>query len=78
MTAVLAVIRGPFTPIAEPGEVEEVFSLPFAHIADPAHYRIEGRRWRGQRRNYFVVPWGPYYVWGATARMLRVLADRLS
>tara|TARA_B100001146_G_scaffold224283_1_gene241680 strand:- start:1 stop:591 length:591 start_codon:yes stop_codon:yes gene_type:complete len=78
MTAVLAVIRGPFTPIAEPGEVEEVFSLPFAHIADPAHYRIEGRRWRGGWRYYYVAPYGPYYLWGATARVLLQLARRMA
>jgi hypothetical protein len=24
------------------------------------------------------VPWGPYYIWGATARMLRGLAERVA
>ena len=49
-----------------------------AHLADPARFRVEGRRWRGQRRHYYTVPWGPYYIWGATARILRGLADRLA
>jgi hypothetical protein len=44
----------------------------------PANYAIESRRWRGQRRRYyFVAPYGPYYIWGATARMLKSLADRV-
>ena len=78
MTPVLGLIRGSFTPVAEPGEVEEVFRVPFAHIADPASYRIERRRWRGTWRSYYVAPWGPYYIWGATARVLHALALRLN
>lgn len=77
MTPVLAIIRGPFTPIPEPGEVDEVFTLPFAHITDPSRYRIEGRPWRGGWRNYYAAPYGPYYLWGATARILLELAKRL-
>jgi hypothetical protein len=58
--------------------VAEVFRVPIAHLLDPGNYRIEGRRWRGVRRRYFVVPYGPYYIWGATARILKSLADRVS
>lgn len=78
VTPVIAVIRGPFTPIPEPGEVAEVFTLPFDHIANPANYRLEGRMWRDSWRAYRVAPYGPYYLWGATARILKGLADRLS
>lgn len=77
VTPVIAYVREPFDPVAEPGEVEEVFAVPFAHVTDPASFLIEGRRWRGQRRHYYTVPWGPYYIWGATARILRGLAERL-
>lgn len=76
-TPVLALIKGDFTPIPEAGEVEEVFRVPFDHIANPANYRIESRRWQGTKRSFYVVPYGPYYIWGATARMLRGLAERL-
>lgn len=78
VTPVVGIIRGPFHPLPEPGEVEEVFTLPFAHIADPGLYRIESRRWRDGWRSYYVAPCGPYYLWGATARMLLELAKRLS
>lgn len=66
-----------FDPVPEPGEVAEVFEVPLAHVTNPANYLVEGRRWRGHKRHYYVVPYGPYYIWGATARMLRMLADRL-
>lgn len=77
VTPAIGIIRGRFTPIAEPGEVDEVFTLPFAHIADPSHYRIESRRWLGGWRHYHAAPHGPYYLWGATARILLGLARRL-
>lgn len=78
VTPVLALVRDGFAPVAEAGEVEEVFTVPFAHIADPDSYRVETRQWRGQPRQYYVAPYGPYYIWGATARMLRALAARIN
>jgi 8-oxo-dGTP pyrophosphatase MutT (NUDIX family) len=77
VTPVLAIIDQPFVPTPEAGEVEEVFSVPLAHLLNPDNYIVESRRWRGQRRRYFTVPFGPYYIWGATARMLRGLAARV-
>lgn len=77
VTPVLALVRAGFTPVAEPGEVDEIFTVPFTHVTDPARYSVQWRRWRGQRRHYYTAPFGPYYVWGATARMLRGLAERV-
>ena len=78
MTPVLALVRGDFTPVPEKGEVDEVFAVPFAHVCDPARYRTEARAWRGETRSYPVAPFGPYYIWGATARVLHALAQRVS
>ena len=77
VTPVIAIIRGPFVLRPEAGEVEEAFFVPLSHLTASENYIIESRRWRGTRRHYFAVPWGPYYIWGATARMLRALAARL-
>ncbi len=78
VTPVVAVLDRPFDTVPEPGEVDEVFSVPLAHVLNPANYVVESRRWRGQKRYYFVVPYGPYYIWGATARILRGLAARVN
>ena len=78
VTPVLALIDKPFEMRPEPGEVEEAFTVPLAHVTAQANYRVESRRWRGQRRHYFTVPYGPYYIWGATARILRALAARMA
>ncbi len=74
VTPVLALVNAPFTPRPEPGEVAEVFTVPLAHLLDPARFRVEQRRWQGTWRRYYTVPYGPYYIWGATARILRVMA----
>ncbi len=77
VSPVLGFVTGQFDPVPEPGEVAEVFTVPLAHVLDSANYLVQSRRWRGTRRYYYVVPFGPYYIWGATARMLRALAGRL-
>lgn len=76
VTPVLARV-GAFDPVPEAGEVAEVFRVPLTHLSDPGRFRVESRNWRGMPRYYYVVPWGPYYIWGATARMLRNLAEVL-
>jgi 8-oxo-dGTP pyrophosphatase MutT (NUDIX family) len=78
VTPVIALIDQPFQVVPEPGEVDEVFSTPLSHLLDPRNYIVESRRWRGTRRHYFTVPYGPYYIWGATARILRGFAARMS
>ncbi|WP_095587789.1 CoA pyrophosphatase [Actibacterium ureilyticum] len=78
VTPVLGWIRGTFDAMPEAGEVDEVFAVPLAHVLEPARFSVQSRRWRGQRRHYYTVPYGPYYIWGATARILRGLADRMA
>lgn len=78
ITPILAWIRDPFEPFPEAGEVDEVFTVPFSHIASPANYMIESRFFRGTPRRFYIVPYGPYYIWGATARILRALAEELN
>lgn len=78
VTPVLGRVRDRFDIVPEPGEVDEVFSVPLAHVTDPARFSVQSRRWMGQRRHYFTVPFGPYYIWGATARILRGLAERMA
>ena len=67
ITPVLGWIRAAFAPVPE----------PLAHFA-PHRFRVEQRIWQGQPRFYYAVPFGPYYIWGATARILRGLAERMA
>lgn len=78
VTPIVGLVAQPFEPVPEEGEVAEVFEVPLSFLTEPKNFAIEGRQWQGSRRLYYVVPYGPYYVWGATARILRGLADRLT
>lgn len=66
-----------FRPIIDTGEVEEVFEVPLDFLMTAKNMTIQGRYWQGHRRQYYTIPYGPYYIWGATARMIKVLADRV-
>ncbi len=77
VTPVIALVTAPFEIRPEAGEVDEVFFVPLAHVLDAAQFVVESRRWRGMRRSYYAVPYGPYYIWGATARILRAWTDSL-
>ncbi|MFT6090161.1 MAG: 8-oxo-dGTP pyrophosphatase MutT (NUDIX family) [Akkermansiaceae bacterium] len=78
VTPVVGLVRDVFDIIPEPGEVEEVFTVPLSHVLNADNYLVQSRRWRGQQRHYYVVPYGPYYIWGATARMLRAWCERMT
>lgn len=74
VTPILAEVTQAFEPVPEAGEVDEVFSVPLTHVLKAENYIIESRQWRGVKRSFYAVPHGPYYIWGATARMLYGLA----
>ena len=78
VTPVLGRVTAPFSVRPEAGEVDEVFRVPLVHVTDRANFQIQSRRWQGRSRSYFTVPYGPYYIWGATARMLRAFAERIA
>lgn len=77
VTPFVAFAPGDFAPVADPGEVAEVFEPPLSFLMDPANRRRDWRDWNGQRRYYYAMPWEGRYIWGATARMLVGLAERV-
>lgn len=77
ITPILARV-GDFTPCAEPGEVDEIFRVPMAYVTDPARFTEQRRHWHNTDWGYYTVPYGPYYIWGATARILRALSEAMT
>ncbi|MEM9912436.1 MAG: CoA pyrophosphatase [Pseudomonadota bacterium] len=75
VTPIVGLVRTSFLPVPEAGEVSEAFAVPVSHVFDTSRFVVQSRRWRGQHRRYYTIPYGPYYIWGATARMLYALAD---
>lgn len=62
---------------ANPAEVEEIFSIPLSMTTDLSRYGKDSVERDGIRREFHYLHYGDYYIWGATARMLRNLAQLL-
>lgn len=77
VTPFVGLVDAGFEPLPDRAEVDEVFEVPLGFLMDPDNYRVHARPWQGSLRHYLVIPYGPHYIWGATARMLRSLAERL-
>lgn len=71
---IVALITPGFTLRPDPFEVAEVFEVPLNFLMDPAHHRRHTVDLpEGRRRYYYSMPWQDYFIWGATAGMLRNL-----
>ncbi len=75
---VVGVITPPFPVTPDPSEVAEVFEVPLSHVLDPANHRFETRVISGVERQFYAVPYGDYYIWGLTARLLVNLSEHLA
>ena len=79
VTPVVALLDPPRALALDPFEVAEVFEVPLAYLMDPANHRRHAAEFQGIKRQFISMPWGadasgqPYFVWGATAAMLRNL-----
>lgn len=58
-------------------EVAEAFEVPLEFVLDPANHVRRTAVRRGDRREFYVLPYEDRYIWGATARMLVNLHDVL-
>ncbi len=77
VTPVVALVEPGFTLTLDAFEVAEAFEVPLAFLMDPAHHRHHSFEFAGVERRFLSMPWqGPereYFIWGATAAMLRNL-----
>lgn len=62
---------------ADPGEVAEVFEVPFGYFLEPANLRRYTMDFRGQSREMVEFLHAGYRIWGATAAMLHNLLKRM-
>jgi 8-oxo-dGTP pyrophosphatase MutT (NUDIX family) len=54
----------------DPHEVADVFEVPLAVLLDTRNHRYESAFHKGRLRNYWALPFGDRFIWGATAGML--------
>ncbi len=73
VTPVVALVTPPFSLQADPGEVAEVFEVPLAFLMDGLNHQRLSVQLPAGRRSFYAMPYGEYFIWGATAGMLRNL-----
>ena len=74
ITPVVGLLTPPFELTADAGEVAEIFEVPLAHLMNGAHHqRLSIDLPAGGRRSFYAMPYERYFIWGATAGMLRNL-----
>ena len=83
ITPVVALVTPGFTLRPNPGEVADIFEVPFNYLMNPAHHRRHETEFDGVLRQWlsmlYTDPLDPVagmesrerYIWGATAGMLR-------
>ena len=74
---IIGVIEPPFELTLHEGEVAEVFEVPLEFLITPENMKRHAREFEGIKRHYFAITWEKYFIWGATAGMLRNLSQRL-
>jgi 8-oxo-dGTP pyrophosphatase MutT (NUDIX family) len=75
VTPFVGVIPNPFAYQLSQGEVAAVIEVPLAFLRDRTSLRTERREAGGQSFNVLFWDYGPYTIWGATARILKDFLD---
>ena len=57
-------------------EVDEIFEVPLSFILKKKKFSTHYLEIKNTKRNYLAVPYGPYYIWGATARILYNFSEK--
>jgi 8-oxo-dGTP pyrophosphatase MutT (NUDIX family) len=75
VTPVAALVHPPFELQADSFEVAEIFEVPLAFLMNGANHQRRSAVLpsRPERRSFYTMPYERYFIWGATAAMLRNL-----
>ncbi len=76
ITPIVGELSPPFIFKKAEDEVDEIFELPFEFMMDVKNFKKESIIYEGERREFWALPFNDYYIWGATAAILRELAGR--
>jgi len=58
-------------------EVAELFELPLGFLLNKNNMTKHKIQKEKQQAGYYAIPYGPYYIWGATARILKSFVERV-
>jgi 8-oxo-dGTP pyrophosphatase MutT (NUDIX family) len=71
ITPIIGIVAPDYTLNPSTDEVEEVFEVPLAFLLDPENHKKHSREFKGVRYHFHAMPYHDYYIWGATAAMLK-------
>ena len=75
---VIAFIRPIFDLTAHPSEVALIFEAPLDHLMNPQqHQLLEWHEGPAPRRTYYAISYDGHNIWGATARILVDLYEKV-
>lgn len=77
ISPLVAVIRSGYSLTPDCNEVADVFDVPLSFLMNVQNHEIHSREWRGTKRQFYAMPYGERFIWGATAGMLRNLYEWL-
>ena len=60
-----------------PAEVDQIFTVPLAHIGQADNFTLVPRQTNGRDSSYWVITHPDHYIWGLSARVLHDLRERL-
>lgn len=75
VTPVVSIVQPPFDLRADPFEVAEIFEVPMAFLMDGMNHQRRTAEFPNGigRRTFYAMPYERFFIWGATAGMLRNL-----
>lgn len=59
-------------------EVDEIFTVPLAFLMDKKNYVVASKMVGTEKHSFYAISYENHYIWGATAGMIRSLAERLT
>ncbi|MBC7203360.1 MAG: CoA pyrophosphatase [Pusillimonas sp.] len=72
MQPVIGFVKPGFVVQPDQSEVAEVFEVPLSFLMDPRKHQLhQADLPDGRQRLYFSMPWNHYFIWGATAALVR-------
>lgn len=75
VTPVVALVHPPLVLAPDSFEVAEAFEVPLKFLMSPAHHQRHRFAYDGGQHQFYSMPWQgadrSYFIWGATAAMLR-------
>ncbi|QYJ99839.1 CoA pyrophosphatase [Shewanella psychrotolerans] len=75
---IIGIVKEDFEPILDPGEVDELFTVPLTFLLDPANRIVKYFTRNGTTYPVYFISYEEYFIWGATAAMIDKICRQIS